>query len=102
PTLIASFPQAMQKKFQRQILGHRLRREIIATELANRIVNRIGLIHPFELAEEEGASLDQVASAFACAERLFGLGAIWMRLESARMPEAARVKLFDRAAAAIT
>ncbi len=79
-----------------------MRREIIATELANRIVNRIGLIHPFELAEEEGASLDQVASAFACAEHLFGLGAIWMRLESARMPEVARVKLFDRAAAAIT
>ena len=102
PTLLASFPQPMQEKFRNQILEHRLRREIIATELANRIVNRIGLIHPFELAEEEGTPLDQIAAAFACAEKLFGLDAIWERLETAKMPEAARVKLFDRAAAAIT
>lgn len=36
---------------------HRLRREMIATKLANRMINRLGLIHPFELAEEEGATL---------------------------------------------
>ncbi|WP_336978914.1 NAD-glutamate dehydrogenase [Altererythrobacter fulvus] len=102
PTLIAAFPGPMQDKFRKQILGHRLRREIIATKLANRIVNRMGLIHPFELAEEEGAPLEQVAAAFACAEALFGMGAIWKRIETAPMPEGARLKLFDRAAAALT
>ena len=30
-----------------------MRREIIATRIANRMVNRIGMIHPFELVEEE-------------------------------------------------
>ncbi|HZF45117.1 MAG TPA: NAD-glutamate dehydrogenase domain-containing protein, partial [Sphingomonadaceae bacterium] len=102
PMLVAAFPGPMQDKFRKQILGHRLRRGIIATKLANRIVNRMGLIHPFELAEEEGASLDQVASAFACAEALFGMGTIWQRIETAPMPEGARLKLFDRAAAALT
>lgn len=102
PTLIAAFPGPMQDKFRKQILGHRLRREIIATKLANRIVNRMGLIHPFELAEEEGAPLEQIAAAFACAESLFGMGDIWKRIETAPMPEGARLKLFDRAAAALT
>ncbi|MBK7285574.1 MAG: NAD-glutamate dehydrogenase [Sphingomonadales bacterium] len=39
----------MRKRHAKAIEGHRLRSEIIATKLANRIVNRLGLIHPFEL-----------------------------------------------------
>ena len=101
PILLDAFPKAMQGEFRKQILTHRLRREIIATKLANRLVNRMGLIHPFELAEEEGAPLEQVAAAFACAETLFGMAAIWERIETEKMPEAARIRLFDRAAAAL-
>jgi hypothetical protein len=81
---------------------HRLRREIIATKLANRLVNRLGLIHPFELAEEEGASLAQTAAAFVAAEQLFGLAETWQRIETAPMSEGARIMLFDRAAAALS
>ena len=100
-TLFAAFPAPMRTKFRAQIANHRLRREIIATKLANRIVNRLGLIHPFELAEEEGADLGQVAAAFVTVEALFGLGELWDALETAAMPESARVMLFDRLAAAV-
>ena len=99
--LIAAFPTPMHKRFRKEILEHRLRREIIATQLANRMVNRIGVVHPFELVEEEGATLAQVTAAFVAAERLLGLDAIWSGIESAVMPEAARIGLFDRAAAAL-
>ncbi len=99
--LIAAFPAPMQARFRRDILDHRLRREIIATRLANRMVNRIGMVHPFELVEEEGATLAQVTSAFVAAERLLGLDAIWTALEGAAMPESARILLFDRAASAL-
>jgi len=102
PTLLAAFPAPMQAKFRKQILEHQLRRELIATKLANRIVNRLGLLNPFELAEEEGATLDQIVAAFISAEALFGLDGIWQRLETAGMPETARVELFDRTAAATT
>ena len=101
-TLPADLPAPMRERFEEEILGHRLRREIVATKLANRMVNRLGLIHPFELAEEEGATLAQVAAAFAAVERLFGLDAIWQALETTAMPESARVLLFERAAAAMT
>lgn len=99
--LIASFPTAMQRKFREEIEGHQLRREILATILANRLVNRLGMINPFELAEEEGVGLAQVTAAFVAAERLFGLDTIWRDLEQAAMSEAARVLLFHRAAEAL-
>ncbi len=100
--LLAAFPGPMRAKFKQDILAHRLRREIIATKLANRVVNRLGLIHPFELAEEEGVGLAQVAAAFVAAERLFGMGEVWQRIETAAMGEEARITLFDRAAAALS
>ncbi|MCL4673120.1 MAG: NAD-glutamate dehydrogenase, partial [Sphingomonadaceae bacterium] len=101
PTLFEAFPAPMRSKFKAQISGHRLRREIIATKLANRIVNRLGVIHPFELAEEEGVDLSDVAAAFVAVEELFGLDRLWADLETAPMPESARVILFDRLAAAV-
>jgi glutamate dehydrogenase len=101
PMLMARFPTPMRGPFAAQIRSHRLRREMIATSLANRMVNRLGMVHPFELAEEEGVGLAEVAGAFVVAERLFGLDALWRELDSAAMAETARLALFDRLAAAV-
>ncbi len=99
--LLAAFPRTMRREYEGDILAHRLRRELIATKLANRVINRLGLVHPMELIEEEGASPDQFAAAFLAAEKLFRMGPTWRAIETARMPEPARVLLFDRAAAAL-
>ncbi|WP_338446921.1 NAD-glutamate dehydrogenase domain-containing protein [Pelagerythrobacter marensis] len=99
--LFEYFPAPMRGKFKTQILEHRLRREIIATSLANRIVNRLGLVNPFELAEEEGVELAQVAAAFVAAEKLFGIEDLWDRLDRTAMVETARIMLFDRVATAM-
>ncbi len=101
PVLLARFPSAMRKTYAAEIRGHRLRSEMIATSLSNRIVNRLGMVHPFELAEEEGVGLAEVAAAFVVAERLFGLDPLWRELDGADIPEAARLVLFDRLAAAV-
>ncbi|MFM5907916.1 MAG: NAD-glutamate dehydrogenase domain-containing protein, partial [Novosphingobium sp.] len=99
--LVRAFPKDMQAKFRKDILNHRLRREIIATKLANRLVNRIGMIHPFELVEEESAGLAQVAAAFLVAEQLFGMDAVWSAIETTPMPEHARLIAFRRASSAL-
>jgi glutamate dehydrogenase len=99
--LFAAFPEAMQERFADEIAQHRLRREIIATKLANRIVNRLGPVHPFELVEEEGCSLAQVGAAFVVAERLLDCGTTWDMLDAAAMPEEARLAMFDRTARAL-
>src|SRR3546814_18204532 len=77
PTLLAAFPRQMTERFQPTILAHRLRAEIVATELDNRMVNRSGIVLPFALAEEEGCALGQVAAASAVAGVLFGLPRTW-------------------------
>lgn len=96
--LIAAFPVQMREAFETEITHHRLRREIIATKLANRIINRLGPVHPFELCEEEGCSLAQVAAAFVAAERLLDLRTTWALLDEAAMPEQLRLALFERVA----
>ena len=92
--LMAAFPPAMQEKEADAIAAHALRKEIIATKVANRIVNRLGIIHPFELVEEEGCSLADMANAFLIAERLYDIRTLWDDIDAADMSEAARLALF--------
>ena len=94
--LAAAFPAAMRKGHAPAIATHQLRDQIIATKLANRIVNRMGLIHPFELAEEEGVSLGQVGLAFAAIEVLHSAAAVWKSIETAPIGEDARLMLFEQ------
>ncbi len=98
--LHAAFPPAMREAFVAAIDTHRLRGEIVATKLANRIINRMGVLHPFELAEEEGAAMSDIAAMFVVIERLFDLPGLWREIEQAPMPEGARISLFDEVAAA--
>ena len=99
--LVAAFPPQMRETFAEDIRTHRLRRELIATKLANRIVNDLGPVHPFELVEEEGVSLAQVAAAFVVAARLLDLKGIWALLDGPdgdAMPEQVRLSLYARVA----
>ena len=96
--LAAAFPAAMQKKEADAIAVHALRKEIIATKVANRVINRLGLIHPFELAEEEGCSLADLGNAFLIAERLYDIGSLWADIDGADMAERARLGLFAEVA----
>jgi glutamate dehydrogenase len=91
----------MRKKYAAAIDEHRLRGEIVATKLANRIINRMGVLHPFELAEEEGAAMADIAAMFVVVERLFDLPKLWAEIERADMPETGRLALFEEVAVAV-
>jgi glutamate dehydrogenase len=101
PELLAAFPPQMQERHREPILRHRLRREIIATKIANRFVNRLGIVAPFSLTEEEGAAFGQAAAAFVAAERLFDMRSFWDELDQADVPEQVRLTLFEEAAAGL-
>ena len=96
--LIAAFPPAMQDHHRAAIEGHQLRQPIIATKLANRMVNRIGMVNLFELAEEESATLGDVALAFVAVEVLHNAAQLWHDIESADIIETSRLMLFDQLA----
>ncbi|RPF71462.1 NAD-glutamate dehydrogenase [Aurantiacibacter spongiae] len=101
PLVLQDFPEQMRENYARQLLTHRLRNEIVGTVVANRIVNRMGMLHPFELAEEEGAGLADIGSGFVAASGLLGMEEIWDSIDTAQMPETARLMLFDQAALAL-
>ena len=101
PQLFAAFPKPMRKAHGDAIRAHRLRHEILATKVANRLVNRLGPVTAFDLTEEEGASLQQVIAAFLVAERLLELDKLWQDLERDALPESVRIELFATAASTI-
>jgi glutamate dehydrogenase len=101
PELFDAFPKPMRKTHAASIRAHRLRNEIVATKVANRLVNRLGPSVAFDLTEEEGASLQQVIAAFLVAERLLDLDKLWLEIEEDALPETVRIELFSIAAATV-
>jgi len=69
--LFRYFPPLMAKKFRAEIIGHKLRREIITTLLANSVINRGGPTFVYRLIEETGHSAADIAKAFVLARDAF-------------------------------
>jgi glutamate dehydrogenase len=101
PQLFEAFPKPMRKAHADSIRAHRLRNDIVATKVANRLVNRLGPGVAFDLTEEEGSSLKHVIAAFLVAERLLDLDGLWREIEGDSLPESVRIELFSIAAASI-
>ncbi|MCX7383751.1 MAG: NAD-glutamate dehydrogenase [Alphaproteobacteria bacterium] len=67
------FPATLRARFPDAIAQHKLRREIIATTLANAIVNRAGATVVTRLADETGADVAAIATAYAAVRDSFVL-----------------------------
>ncbi|WP_068311334.1 NAD-glutamate dehydrogenase [Polycladidibacter hongkongensis] len=71
--LMRYFPPEMHETYAEEIANHRLRREIIATMLANSIINRGGPAFLTRIVDQSGAPVDEIARAFAAVRDAFGL-----------------------------
>ncbi|TNE60115.1 MAG: NAD-glutamate dehydrogenase [Alphaproteobacteria bacterium] len=69
--LVQYFPKVLAERFPEEVHNHRLRREIISTELANRMVNIGGITFAHRLVELTGARMSDVARAFVVSCQLF-------------------------------
>ncbi len=74
------FPPLAAKRFTGEIAGHRLRREIVATKLANKTINLAGPLFVQRMRELASASGAEVARAFELAVRAFGLEELRLRV----------------------
>jgi glutamate dehydrogenase len=70
------FPEAVRQQFPDAVEHHRLRREIIATQLANSMINRGGPSLLVRIADQTGASPARVAAAFAAVRDSYGMTAL--------------------------
>ncbi|MEX0591572.1 MAG: NAD-glutamate dehydrogenase [Xanthobacteraceae bacterium] len=71
--LVRYFPKPVTERFPDAVEAHRLRREIIATMLANSMVNRGGPSFVARVADETGAEAPAIAQAFAATRDSFGM-----------------------------
>jgi len=80
--LIRYFPKPLQKKFAPVMEEHRLRREIIATQVTNSMVNRMGVSFCLRMQEDTNATPAGVAKAFSIAREIFNAREFWAEVES--------------------
>jgi glutamate dehydrogenase len=80
--LAGYFPKAAVERFPDAVKQHRLRREIISTVLANKIVNLAGPVFVHRMKEVSSAPAWRVARAFVVAEGAFGLDALKARIDA--------------------
>jgi glutamate dehydrogenase len=75
------FPPAL-RHYKTEIRAHRLRREIIATQVVNILVNRMGAAFVHSRIEKTGASTEEVVRAFLIVMEAFGLKDLWSGVEA--------------------
>jgi glutamate dehydrogenase len=70
------FPKEIAAQFPDALEHHRLRREIIATQLGNSMINRGGPSLIVRIADQTGAAPAAIASAFAAVRDSYGMTAL--------------------------
>jgi len=80
--LMAYFPVALRTKLAKEIRTHRLRRDIVATVVANEIVNRMGLTFVQRLREQTGHDEATIARAYIIVRDLYGLSDEWAAIDA--------------------
>ncbi len=68
--LASAFPKVLQEKYGKNLLSHRLKREIIATQLSNEIINDMGLTYTKRLFDETGANTAEIVKAHIIAQNI--------------------------------
>jgi len=79
--LFESFPRPLQKQFAETMESHPLKGQIIATKLANNIVNDMGPNFVLRKQEATGASVAEVASSYVVARECFRVEELWQQIE---------------------
>jgi glutamate dehydrogenase len=106
--LFAYFPPALVERFRPQIETHRLRREIIATCVANELVNRCGITFVADINERTGRGPGDTARAYGIVRGIYDLDGLWAEVTALdnRVPASVQTeillaanRLIERAAA---
>ena len=91
------FPPLLREKFAPLIARHPLKREIIATHVLNRMVNRVGPTFVHRLTEMTGAKPAQIVRAWLATGEVFCFGRLWKQIEALdnRVADAVQAAMFN-------
>ncbi|MBA1146794.1 NAD-glutamate dehydrogenase [Ectothiorhodospiraceae bacterium WFHF3C12] len=76
------FPTPIRERFAGGIDGHRLRREILATVLANHVINRMGGTFLYRIEESTGLPPAAAIRAYLAARDVFDLRELWREIDA--------------------
>ncbi|MEX0657607.1 MAG: NAD-glutamate dehydrogenase [Egibacteraceae bacterium] len=76
------FPALVSDRFADLLGQHRLRRELVATVVANDLVNRMGITYVSRTRQELGSATDEVAAAYWAARTVTDADAHWRAVEA--------------------
>ncbi|MGB0712257.1 MAG: NAD-glutamate dehydrogenase [Gammaproteobacteria bacterium] len=94
--LMRYFPTALRSDYRDPMEQHRLRRELIALYITNRMVNRLGATFTFRLRDQYGFSLEAIAMAYLTAWEVFDLRSVWQEVSDLdnRIDGATQIELY--------
>ena len=76
-----AFPGAIRDNFQNVIYSHPLKKEILATQLSNSIIDYMGITYVQRMKEASGGTDVEAAKAFLMARDIFDLPNQWKEIE---------------------
>ncbi len=94
--LFRYFPSRLRDLAPDTLNRHRLRREIIATSIANALVNRVGPSFVEDTEARTGRDAPAIAAAYLIVRDVFALPSIWREIEALDniVPAATQTRLF--------
>lgn len=77
-----AFPKPLRERFLPDILTHRLYREIVATQVSNRMISDMGITFVYTMYDETGADLDRIISSYIVSHNIFHMDKLYADIES--------------------
>lgn len=77
-----AFPKPLQVRYKDVMLRHRLKREIIATELSNETINEMGISFVNRLQDETGSLAPDIIRAYTVSRSIFDAEKIYNEVEA--------------------
>jgi glutamate dehydrogenase len=75
--VVEYFPTPLRERYRPEILRHRLRREIAATQLMNQMVNLSGISYDHRMTEDTGATVADVARGWLAVREIIDFPSWW-------------------------
>ncbi|MDC0661479.1 NAD-glutamate dehydrogenase [Marinobacter sp. SS21] len=91
--LHSAFPESLLAAYPAAVNDHPLKAEITATQMANELVNRMGITWLDEMQRATQASCEEIAGAYWIASRIYGIESQWRAIEALDGEIAADVQL---------
>ncbi|NND44576.1 MAG: NAD-glutamate dehydrogenase [Xanthomonadales bacterium] len=76
------FPVPLRERYADYMPRHRLRRELVATQVTNSLVNRMGVSFVLRMRDDTSATPAEVARAYTIAREMFDARDFWAKVES--------------------